>query len=68
MKWQVAATDTAAREGTAVKDFLEPSLAVVGARNGHRPGLGMMELFGAGAAVVNWPTAEMVKYACNAFG
>ncbi len=55
------------REGTAVKDFLEPSLAVVGARNGHRPGPGMMELFGAGAAVVNWPTAEMVKYACNAF-
>src|SRR6266496_4435116 len=26
-----------------------------------------MELFGAGAAVVNWQTAEMVKYACNAF-
>ncbi|PYM11266.1 MAG: hypothetical protein DME18_14440 [Verrucomicrobia bacterium] len=26
-----------------------------------------MELFGAGASVVNWPTAEMVKYACNAF-
>ena len=29
------------REGTAVKDFLEPSLAVVGARNGHRPGPGL---------------------------
>ena len=26
-----------------------------------------MELFGADAAVVNWSTAEMVKYACNAF-
>lgn len=55
------------REGTAVKDFQEPSLAVVGARNAERPGPALMELFGADAAVVNWQTAEMVKYACNAF-
>jgi GDP-mannose 6-dehydrogenase len=55
------------REGTAVKDFLEPSLAVVGARNGQAPGPELMELFGAGVTVVNWQTAEMVKYACNAF-
>src|SRR5207247_8682215 len=54
-------------EGTAVKDVLEPSLAVVGARNGERPPAELMELFGTGAAVVNWQTAEMVKYACNAF-
>jgi GDP-mannose 6-dehydrogenase len=55
------------REGTAVRDFQEPSLAVVGARNAERPGPALMELFGADAAVVNWQTAEMVKYACNAF-
>lgn len=55
------------REGTAVKDFLEPSLAVVGSRGGERPGAALMELFGTDAAVVNWQTAEMVKYACNAF-
>ena len=27
----------------------------------------MNSLFGTAAAVVNWPTAEMIKYACNAF-
>src|SRR2546421_448800 len=55
------------REGTAVKDFLEPSLAVVGTRDGQRPAAGLLELFGAGASVMNWPTAEMVKYAGNTF-
>ena len=55
------------REGTAVEDFLHPSLAVVGSRAGERPAEKLMELFGAEAAVVNWNTAEMVKYACNAF-
>jgi GDP-mannose 6-dehydrogenase len=55
------------REGTAVKDFLEPSLSVIGTRDGQRPSAELMELFGAGVSVVNWPTAEMVKYACNAF-
>ena len=55
------------REGTAVKDFLEPSLAVVGTRDGQRPATELMQVFGAQVSVVNWPTAEMVKYACNAF-
>jgi len=55
------------REGTAVEDFLKPALAVVGTREGERPTVELMELFGAGASVVNWNTAEMVKYACNAF-
>jgi GDP-mannose 6-dehydrogenase len=56
------------RESTAVADFEEPSLAVVGSRDGSRPADELMEaLFGPNAAVVNWPTAEMVKYACNAF-
>jgi GDP-mannose 6-dehydrogenase len=55
------------REGTAVKDFLEPSLAVVGTRDGQRPATELMQLFGAQVSVVNWPAAELVKYACNAF-
>ena len=56
------------RESTAVADFEEPSLAVVGSRDGSSPsGELMKELFGTDANVVNWPTAEMVKYSCNAF-
>lgn len=56
------------RESTAVADFDHPSLAVVGSRTGERPPAELMQsLFGAEAAVVNWPTAEMIKYACNAF-
>jgi len=56
------------RESTAVADFEEPSLAVVGSRDGSRPPEELMrELFGAEANVANWATAEMVKYSCNAF-
>jgi len=56
------------RESTAVADFENPSLAVVGSREGRRPGGELMRaLFGESAATVNWPTAELVKYACNAF-
>lgn len=56
------------RESTAVADFDNPSLAVVGTREGGKPPGDLMKgLFGEGAAVVNWNTAEMVKYACNAF-
>jgi GDP-mannose 6-dehydrogenase len=56
------------REGVAVADFEKPSLAVVGTQDGSPPPDSLMDgLFGTGAAVVNWPTAELVKYACNAF-
>ena len=56
------------RESTAVADFETPSLAVVGSRDGSAPPADLMRnLFGEKAAVVNWPTAEMVKYTCNAF-
>ena len=56
------------RESTAVKDFEQPSLAVVGTGDAGRPPEELMRaLFGEKAAVVNWPTAELVKYACNAF-
>ncbi|PYJ02626.1 MAG: UDP-glucose/GDP-mannose dehydrogenase family protein, partial [Verrucomicrobia bacterium] len=56
------------RESTAVSDFENPSLAVVGTRDGGQPPPELMKvLFGEKAAVVNWQTAELVKYACNAF-
>ena len=56
------------RESTAVADFENPSLAVVGTRDGTKPPAELMKaLFGEKVAVVNWNTAEMVKYACNAF-
>lgn len=55
------------REGSAIEDFLEPSLQVVGTREGGPLQSEMTKLFGRETAVVDWPTAEMVKYACNAF-
>jgi nucleotide sugar dehydrogenase len=56
------------REGTALQDFEEPSLAVVGARHGTAPPACLMRtLFGERTPVVDWSTAEMLKYACNAF-
>jgi GDP-mannose 6-dehydrogenase len=56
------------RESTAVLDFENPSLAVVGTRGGSPPPFELVRaMFGEKAAVVNWQTAEMVKYACNVF-
>lgn len=55
------------REGTAVADFRDPSLSVVGTQNGEGFPPELKGLFGRNAVVVNWETAEMVKYACNAF-
>ncbi|MBI5387345.1 MAG: UDP-glucose/GDP-mannose dehydrogenase family protein [Verrucomicrobia bacterium] len=56
------------RVGTAVADFEHPALVVVGTRDGSRPSAELMSgLFGEKAQVLNWPTAELVKYACNAF-
>jgi GDP-mannose 6-dehydrogenase len=56
------------REGTAVADFESPSLVVVGTREGSKPPSELMKgLFGEQASVVDWATAELVKYSCNAF-
>jgi GDP-mannose 6-dehydrogenase len=57
------------REGTAVRDFMEPSLVVVG---GSDPAAvrAVADLFaplGKEAACVSLRTAEMIKYCCNAF-
>jgi GDP-mannose 6-dehydrogenase len=57
------------REGTAVKDFMEPSLLVVGGL--HPPAVQRVaDLYtplGVKACLVSLRTAEMIKYACNAF-
>jgi GDP-mannose 6-dehydrogenase len=56
------------REGSALADCERPSLSVVGTVDGSPPPFNLMsQLFGEDAAVVTWPAAEMVKYACNAF-
>jgi GDP-mannose 6-dehydrogenase len=54
------------REGSAVKDFHEPSLVVVGTADGTLPrSAAPVELLGRDPAVLNWEGAEMIKYACN---
>jgi GDP-mannose 6-dehydrogenase len=56
------------REGTAVKDFREPSLAVIGTRDGKAPEGGeALALLGGKPAVLTWEGAEMTKYSCNYF-
>ncbi len=56
------------REGTAVKDFREPSLVVIGTHDGHAPqGSEPIELLGKDPSVLAWEGAEMIKYSCNYF-
>lgn len=57
------------REGTAVKDFLEPSLVVVGGddRAAVEVVAGLYDPLGFPSCMVSLRTAEMIKYACNAF-
>ncbi|MBL9129304.1 MAG: UDP-glucose/GDP-mannose dehydrogenase family protein [Verrucomicrobiales bacterium] len=55
------------REGTAVKDFDEPSLVAVGTHDGTPPRDDCRALFGHDAETVSWESAELLKYACNAF-
>ncbi len=56
------------REGTAVKDFREPSLAVVGTHGGQSPESDeARQLLGGKPAVLAWEGAETIKYACNYF-
>jgi GDP-mannose 6-dehydrogenase len=57
------------REGTAVRDFMEPSLLVVG--GAHPEAVARVADLYAGLPVepclVSLRTAELIKYACNAF-
>lgn len=54
------------REGTAVSDFQEPSLSVVGTEDGSAPmDAEVAGLLGGTPSVLRWEGAEMIKYACN---
>jgi GDP-mannose 6-dehydrogenase len=56
------------REGSAVTDFHEPSLAVTGTHDGRAPEGGeVTELLGGTPAILRWESAEMIKYSCNYF-
>jgi GDP-mannose 6-dehydrogenase len=57
------------REGSAVKDFMEPSLVVVGGSNAPavRRVADLYASLGVKPCLVSLRTAEMIKYACNAF-
>jgi GDP-mannose 6-dehydrogenase len=55
------------RESTAVADFRDPSLAAVGTREAQPFSAHLAPLLGGKTPVVDWNTAEMLKYACNAF-
>jgi len=57
------------REGSAVTDFLEPSLLVVGgaSRGAAEKVAELYQPLGVEACLVSLRTAEMIKYACNTF-
>lgn len=57
------------REGSAVSDFRNPSLSVVGSQDGSIRTRAIIDLFNGGDSchLVLWEEAETVKYACNAF-
>ena len=57
------------REGSAVRDFREPSLVVVGGSDpaAVRKVAALYDALGVEARLVSLRTAEMIKYACNAF-
>ncbi len=56
------------REGTAVKDFRDPSLCVVGTHDGAAPeSREALELLGENAQILAWEGAELIKYSCNYF-
>jgi GDP-mannose 6-dehydrogenase len=57
------------REGIAVRDFMEPSLVVVGGndREAVKRVAAIYAPLGVEACQVSLRTAEMIKYACNAF-
>ena len=57
------------REGAAVRDFREPALVVVGGENPAAVArvAGLYAPLGAEPCLVSLRTAEMIKYACNAF-
>ncbi len=56
------------REGTALEDFETPSLEVMGTVDGGEPASEEIRtLLGQSPQIVDWRSAELVKYACNFF-
>jgi GDP-mannose 6-dehydrogenase len=57
------------REGNAVRDFLEPTLLVVGGtdRSAVEKVAELYQPLGVEACLVSLRTAEIIKYACNTF-
>jgi GDP-mannose 6-dehydrogenase len=57
------------REGSSVKDFMEPSIIVVGGDTpGHiKPVAVLYSSMGCAVTVVGLGEAEIIKYACNVF-
>jgi GDP-mannose 6-dehydrogenase len=57
------------REGSAVRDFFEPSLVVIGGADRSAVGrvADLYQPLGVKASLVSLGTAEMIKYASNAF-
>jgi GDP-mannose 6-dehydrogenase len=57
------------REGAAVRDFMEPSLVVVGGADSvaAKRVAALYARLGVEPCLVSLRTAEMIKYACNAF-
>lgn len=57
------------REGTAVRDFMEPSLVVMGGEDSEavRRAAAIYAPLQFPPSLVSLRTAEMIKYACNAF-
>ncbi len=68
-KAQVVSNPEFLREGTAVKDFMEPSLVVVGGtdRASVEKVAAVYQPLNFPPSLVSLRTAEMIKYACNAF-
>ena len=66
---QVVSNPEFLREGTAVKDFMEPSLLVVGgtSEDAAKKVASLYDGLPVALSLVSLRTAEMIKYACNAF-
>ena len=66
---RVASNPEFLREGSAVRDFFEPSLVVVGADDpaAARAVADLYAPLGMPPCLVSLRAAEMIKYACNAF-
>lgn len=66
---QVVSNPEFLREGAAVRDFMEPSLVVVGSHNraAAEQVAALYAPLHTKARLVSLRTAEMIKYACNAF-